>query len=62
MWELVVIFGITWAGAGGERHSQMPDKETCIMALNQMKINTNGHLATVSDADVVIAYCKPMTK
>ena len=59
MWELIIIFGITWAGAGGSVTSNMPDKETCIMALDHAKININGTLATGQDGDVVIAFCRP---
>ena len=59
MWELVIIFGISWAGAGGQRTNEMPDKQTCIMALDHAKININGSYATAQDGDVVIAFCRP---
>ena len=62
IWELVIIFGISWAGAGGQRHSDMPDKETCFMALESAKININGTLVTGENGDVVIAFCRPKTK
>jgi len=59
MWELIIIYGITWAGAGGQRTNQMPDRETCFMALESAKLNVNGTLVTGQDGDVVIAYCRP---
>ena len=59
MWELIIIYGITWAGQGGYIESPMPDKETCIMALDHAKININGTLVTGQDGDVVIAFCRP---
>ena len=59
MSELVVLYGINWAGAGGVTQSVMPDKETCIMALDHSKINISGKLATGQDSDVVIIFCRP---
>jgi len=59
MWELVIVYGITWAGAGGYYHSEMPDKETCFYALEQTKININGKYVAGEDTDVVIAFCRP---
>lgn len=59
MWELVILYGISWAGAGGQKYETMPDKETCIQVLEVMKVQENGTLVTNGNGKQVIMYCRP---
>lgn len=61
VWTLIVVFGITGWGAGGQKISYFPDKASCYEALENLRVS--GQSRTAGDDDEqVIAYCSPETK
>jgi len=59
MWELVVLYGITWAGAGGGRVETMPDKQTCYEVLERLSVTKGGRYVEGEKGEIVISYCRP---
>jgi len=60
MWELVIYMGISWAGIGSGSYSGMPDKETCMEVLRELKSTQDiGKNISVESGYKVIAFCRP---
>lgn len=56
-WILVIMFGITGWGAGGQREAVFDSKEDCYEALANMRISGQGQKSG-DDDEQVVAYCK----
>ena len=57
-WQLFIVYGITWAGAGGVHVATYPSEESCYRALSTMRVN-DSPVAESAQKKTVIAYCKP---
>lgn len=63
MWELVIYAGITWAGAGKVSINNMPDKETCIEVLKEIKTDSGvASKSSVESGGSYIVFCRPANK
>ncbi len=57
IWVLTIVYGITWAGAGGAMHHEFPSEDSCYRALKEMKI-AGAPIESQNRRDT-IAYCRP---
>lgn len=58
VWVLVILYGISSWGAGGQKHIEFPDKKSCYEALKHMRI-TGQEQRSGDDDEQVVAFCKP---
>ena len=58
MWELVILYGITRSGIGGNMITEVKSEKICSSMLNNIIVSDGGKYK-IGEEGVVIAFCKP---
>ncbi len=58
-WVLWIMLGCNGWGCGHWQSATFPNKQECYEALKNVRIETNGNLATGNEGKLASAYCLP---